>query len=350
MPSPARWPTHVIVVAFVLLLAACGAQDPVDGSPGSSAEGSPGGSAPSAEDPVSFVISHATTGINSVPSAAAADALREMGYDVETVVVDASELSVEGVATGRFAFGASGNSTALLGMAAGGDLKFIVDELANEWSLYARQEIEECADLDGQPVGIFSEGGVSTAMVRNYFATSCPDAEPSYLILGDSPTRAAALVAGEIAATPVELSDALNLEATAPDVVHELASFAEALPDLKTTSFYGNSAFMAEHPQATRDFIRALLEQFRRIDGDPEYLREITLEYYPSVSEDTLDAAVEAYVERGLFPVNGGLTEENLEYTIDFFVEAEVVEPGITVDQAADLSYLEAVLDEIGEE
>lgn len=343
------------LLALLLLLAACG------GGETPSAAASADGSEPPAEEstaaeptqsvePVSFVISHASTGINSVPAAAAAAELRDMGYDVETVTVDASELSVEGVASGEFAFGASGNSTALLGMAAGGQLKFIVDELANEWSLFAREGIEECADLEGRPVGIFSEGGVSTAMVRNYFATNCPGVEPSYLILGDSATRAAALVAGEIDATPVELSDALNLEATAPDEVHQLASFAQALPDLKTTSFYGNVTFMQEHPDATQDFIQALLEQFRRIYAEPGYLREITLEYYPGVAQETLDETLQAYIDGELFPVNGGLTEENLEYTIDFFVDAAVLEEAIPVEDAADLSHLEAVLEEIGRE
>ena len=62
----------------------------------------------------------------------------------------------------------------------------------------------------------------------------------------------------------------------------------------------------------------------------------------------TKDAAIEAYTTGSFLPVNGGLTEEDLQYTIDFFTDAGVLEGDLTVEQAADLSYLEAVLEEIG--
>jgi NitT/TauT family transport system substrate-binding protein len=279
---------------------------------------------------------------------AAADDMKAAGYNVETPVMTSAELSVEGVANGKFAFGTSGNSTALVAIEAGGDLQLFIDNIANEWSLYATNDINACADLSGQPVGIFSEGGVSTAMVRNYFATECPDAKPEYLVLGDSQTRAAALVAGQIKATPVELSDALNLEATSTDKVHRLASFAESLPDLKTTSFYGNTTFMKANPETTRAFTKALLEVYRRIDGDPGYLKELTLKYYPEVGKDTLDAAVKEYADGHYFPVNGGLTDDNLAYSIKFFQDAGVLKSAISPTDAADLSYMNAVLDEIG--
>lgn len=275
--------------------------------------------------------------------------LREQGYDIEGAVLDSSELSAEGTATGKFAFGSGGNSTILVAMQAAPDTqKLIVDGLKNEWSLYSRTDVADCKDLDGKKVGIFSEGGVSTAMVKNYFSINCPGVKPTYLVLGDSQTRAAALVAGQIDATPVELSDALNLEKTGAGKVHMLTSFAETLPDLKTGSIAANTKFIKEHPEATKAFIAALIKQYRKITTDRAYFKEITLKYYPDVDKETLDETLDAYVERELFPVDGGLTLENLQFTIDFFADAGVIKPGITPEEATDLSFLKDALKELG--
>jgi len=48
------------------------------------------------------------------------------------------------------------------------------------------------------------------------------------------------------------------------------------------------------------------------------------------------------------YPVNGGMTVEAGQYTIDFFTESGRFEEGLTAEQAYDLSYLQDVLAEIG--
>jgi NitT/TauT family transport system substrate-binding protein len=185
-------------------------------------------------------------------------------------------------------------------------------------------------------------------MVKNYFTINCPGVTPTYLVLGDSQTRAAALLAGQIDATPVELSDALNLEATGAGKVHLLTSFAETLPDLKTGSIAANAEFAKAHPEATTAFVTALLEQYRKIATDRAYFKEITLKYYPDVDQKTLDETLAAYVDRKLFPVNGGLSLDNLEFTIKFFKDAGVLEKAISPADATDLSFLEAAVKDIG--
>jgi NitT/TauT family transport system substrate-binding protein len=326
--------------ATALILAAC------SGSPAGSTAPSSGGAS---VDTVKMIYGHSSVGINTVAAEAAMAEMRSQGYDIQGAVLDSSELSAEGTANGQFAFGSGGNSTILVAMqAAPGTQKFIVDGLKNEWSLYARSEVNDCAGLNGKKVGIFSEGGVSTAMVKNYFSINCPGVTPTYLVLGDSQTRAAALVAGQIDATPVELSDALNLEATGQGKVHLLTSFAETLPDLKTGSIAANVEFVKAHPEATTAFVRELLKQYRKIAEDKDYFREITLKYYPDVDKDTLEATLDAYLDRKLFPVNGGLTLDNLKFTIDFFADAGVIKEGITPEDSVDLTFLDKAVDELG--
>jgi hypothetical protein len=56
----------------------------------------------------------------------------------------------------------------------------------------------------------------------------------------------------------------------------------------------------------------------------------------------------DAYLQAGLWDPNGGLTAENVQYTLDFFKNAKGVPASLKVDDVADLSYLNAVLDEMG--
>ena len=45
---------------------------------------------------------------------------------------------------------------------------------------------------------------------------------------------------------------------------------------------------------------------------------------------------------------NGGLTEQNVRYTLSMLIDGQLVPAGIKPEDVADLSYLNTVLDEIG--
>jgi len=168
-----------------------------------------GGSEASAQ---SFTVGFTTPGIPSVGLIEAIETLRADGYDIETPKVAEPELLVEGLINGEFQFSSETTTAALLGAQLGGDIKVIADLTLNSWTLYGTSDIVECANLDGKRLAIHSEAGVSTALVRNYIEAECPEASPEYLVIAGSPNRYAALLAGEINASPLELSDAIALE------------------------------------------------------------------------------------------------------------------------------------------
>ena len=89
--------------------------------------------------------------------------------------------------------------------------------VANDWSVLAKADIVHCADLDQRRMAIHSECSVSAAMLRAYIEKTCPGTEPEYLIIPGSENRASALLVGEIDAAPVELIDAVRINALRPD-------------------------------------------------------------------------------------------------------------------------------------
>jgi len=179
-------------------------------------------------------------------------------------------------------------------------------------------------------------------------AEVCPAASPEILIIPGSDNRAAALLAGQIDATTAEPADVVQLLARASDRLHVLVDFASRLPDLVTTGVHVSSDFASAHPDAVRDLVKAMLEMHRRVAADPDLLtRQATdrLGFDPG----DVPAILETHRGLGTWDPDGGLSREALRYSLDFYIKTGSLDPGLTEDRVADLSYLEAVLEEIGQ-
>ena len=299
-----------------------------------------------------FSVAFTSVGLSSSPFLAAIDKLnQEDGYTITTQEIAESELVTAGVAAGDFAFGSGANNATMAAIEQGANLKAVVSRVANEWTLYVRNDIADCAGLAGKRLAIHSQGAVSTAMVRNYIDTVCPGTEPEYVVIEGSNNRVAAMLADQIDASPLELSDSITIDTQAADRYKQLASFAQDLPDLQTTSIYVNGDWAAENPGSVDAIVRAVLEINREIEGDPARLKEIAETFVPdAINPETIDLATQKYVELGMFPVDGGITQENMQYTAEFFGPdgAGSTSVLLTPDQFSDLSYLEQALSELG--
>jgi len=300
-----------------------------------------------------FSVAFTNPGISGSVFLAALDVLRSQGYTIDTPKIESSELVVQGVAGGQFAFGSSANNAVLAAVEKGANIRLVVTYVNNEWTLYALNSIKGCADLAGKKLAIHSEGAVSTAMVKNYVSTKCPGTQPKYVVIPGSENRVQALLANQIDASPVELGDAVTLDLKASDRYHLLSNFAGDLPNLQATSDYVNGAWAKANPGSVVAVVSAVLEQFRKVAGNPAYLRSITEKFAPeAVVKETIDAATKKYVDLKMFPVNGGLTEENLAYTAKFFGPKPdgigTTTRLMPVSEFADLSYLKLALEALG--
>jgi NitT/TauT family transport system substrate-binding protein len=319
----------VLLVAGTL--AACGGSGDAQSASGGEGE---------AEKP-SFTVAHTgVAGVSSVALYAAIDDLREQGYEIEAPVIAESELVVEGVNNGDFQFSSGVSHGTLIAIQKGAPITWVSERAANEWAIFGVSDIQSCEDLDGRRLAIHSEGAVSTAMVRTWIEENCSGIEPEYVIISGSPNRAQALVADQVDASPMELSDVITLQASEGDRFRIIANLANDLPELETTTVYANSDFLEEHPQVVRDLVAAQLAQHERISGDPAYLVELINRYVEDFDPELIEQVAEAYIERGIFDPAGGLTEESVQFTIDFFEEAGIIEPGLKVDQVADFQFL----------
>lgn len=347
----------ITTLGVALLSTACasGTSSPTPASTPTSAAGSITPSvAPSetaSEAPLAekrdFIISSSVFGLSQVALLEAIDVLNNDGWNILAAELAQSELAAEGVASGQFHMSTGASNTVLQMVEGGADVKYVSDRVGNEWTIYAKSDITSCADLDGKRMAIHSPGAVSTAMVKDWINVNCPGTEPEYLVISGSQNRMAALQAGQVDASPLELADALQLDAESPDEFRLISSLAVELSDLHPTTLYAHGDFIRDYPGSIRAIIRAMLEENRKINADTSgaYLAQL---HEKHLGEPIDPAIAQVYIELGIYPNDGGLTDEGVQFTLDFFTRAEVVQPGLTADQIADLSHLNAVLEEIG--
>jgi len=291
-----------------------------------------------------------TIDINDVAALLAFEKLAAEGIAVVPTFYAQAELAVTAVATGQAELGVGSATVWLSAILQDAPIVGLMEQNSNSWSLMAVNSIQSCQDLDGKRTAIHSEGAVSTAMLHAYVALNCPGAEPEYLIIPGSENRAAALMAGEIDATPSELIDALSIQALRPGEFQVISNFAVDLPGLYTTGVWVDREFLQEHPDQIRSFLRALLEIHRQINDDPEWFSGQVTRFLDFEDEELalLPEIIAALLAVDNYPLNGGIDLAGAQYTIDFFTASGALTAGLTADKVYDLSHLEAVLDEIG--
>jgi ABC-type nitrate/sulfonate/bicarbonate transport system substrate-binding protein len=138
----------------------------------------------------------------------------------------------------------------------------------------------------------------------------------------------------------VELEDTLALP---EGDFNMLANFTEELSDIKTNLIYANRDFAAEHPDVVQAFVTELTKLQQQAMEDPAFFAELVTKWVPDTAAD-IDEVVAAYIAQGMLPTDGGMSQSDLESSIAFYTEAEVLEPGLTPEQIADRSFIEEAM------
>ncbi|MGI6375782.1 MAG: ABC transporter substrate-binding protein [Anaerolineae bacterium] len=285
--------------------------------------------------------------VRDVPMLMALDALREQGYTIEVTYMAKSALIAEGLARGDADIGLLNNQTMWLAIEKGADVRTVAQSVGSATVFASKTSVTSCQQLDGRPVGLASATGVSPALLYRYLEQECPDVEPQYLVIPESEGRRAAMLADQLDATTMPSEELLKLQQEAPGRFHALMVPAEMFPEIQVEGLHVRQGWAQDHPEAVRAFLRALLEANRRIAADPQLLYDQAEERL-ELDATTVRLVADAYLDAAIWPANGALTSTNLQQTIDFLTSIDELPAGLEVDDIADLSYLNAVLDEIG--
>ena len=255
--------------------------------------------------------------------------------------------------TGQFQVTSGTTLSFLVAAQANGPIRMIGNRLNNEWTLTSIASIKKCDDTNGKIWAHHTESAVSTSMARIWMKTNCAaSTKPQEIFLQGSDVRAAALRNGQIDVAELELGDAYNTTTGAlASKFSILANFSTDLPNLKPSMMAANSNWMAANPGDVIALLRETIVQNRKINADKTgaYLKSLALKWVPkTINPDTIDVVAKAYVDKGLFPSDGGAALADIDYTIKFFVDGGSLKAGLTNQQAADLTFLNLVLKQLG--
>lgn len=285
--------------------------------------------------------------VRDVPLLMAMDDLRAQGYTIEPTYLASGALITESLARGDADIAMVNNQTIWTAIAKGAELRTIAQFTGPTTVFAARREFANCRELDGKRVGVAATRGVSPSLFGLYLQEQCPDSELQLLVIPESAGRVAGLVAGELDAAVMPGENFYELEQKAPGRFHPLMSYAESFPEVQIDGLHVRQDWADKNPQAVKDFLRAMLTAYREVSNNPQVLYE---EAAQRLNLDPADARAvgESDLQMGIWDANGGLTAENLQYTLDFLAKTDTALTGLRVEDVADLSYLSTVLDEIG--
>jgi NitT/TauT family transport system substrate-binding protein len=284
--------------------------------------------------------------ISDLPRLMAFDALKEQGYVIEPVSLAETTLVTVAMIQGDLDFAVISNVDAWLSIEEGAPLITILDETAITRYLVVNENIQQCSDLNGQRLGIASLKGTATIYLYEYIKVHCPATVPSYLVLSGSGNRLVSLQAGELDAAMLDLTDYIELKNESQSTAYPMVIFANEFPGLTTTSFIARREFAEQYPEAVKDLIRNVLIARRQLQ-DPEVLAN-ELVTRMGIDAIAAPAIARTFIDDHVWDVNGGYTIDKLQDNIDFLHDTAGVDLTLSASEISDLSYLSAVLDEIG--
>lgn len=298
------------------------------------------------EKPTIRLANPASPGIADVPYLMAIDRLKTLGYKVETTQFARFDLAVAAAANGELDFVSSSMQPVWSAVGKGAPLLTIVARLRNADLLVVKSDIQTCADLANRNVALSSATAVNAVLLNQYINRHCPGTTYQTAAIPSSTNRLAALQSGSVDAANLQLDDLLQLQQEQGSKFHALVNFGDEFPEIQVYAFHVHKGFAAQHPEAVRDFVRALLESVRAIQ-DKQALLDAAVKYL-SLERSATDNAATEYLAQKMWDVNGELSDENLQTTLEFFIQADAVPNTLTLKDVADLTYLNAALDEIG--
>jgi ABC-type nitrate/sulfonate/bicarbonate transport system substrate-binding protein len=236
--------------------------------------------------------------------------------------------------------------TAWAAIEKGAPIVEVIDDSANPTILAASRAIKQCADLQDRRVGVGNLGGGKTVMLNRYIERHCPGTRPALLVVAGENNRLAGLLAGELDAAIMDQDDLEEIAPAQQQDVSALVVFAEEFPGVTLDSFFARRELAEKYPATVKDWLRGLLEARRRIQ-DPKLLAE-QLVARLGMAPDAAQKTAGACVERNFWDVNGRYTPAIVQRDIDFMSTAIGQRRGLKAGDVADLTFLNAVLDDIG--
>ncbi len=247
---------------------------------------------------------------------------KDEGIDVDKVQMQPA-LGVKALVSGDVDYLLSWGS-ALRAAVTGVPIKAVVGFVGRPLHvLVARPEIRTPKDLKGKIIGVDSVAGTVDYLSRvavRYFGME-PEKDVTIIVIGESPTRLAALHAGSIDATPIDVAFAVKAE----DQGFRRLIYLGDLIELPLSGIAVTDQKLRAQREQVKKVVRATLRGTRFMKQNRTETVQMLSDYLritPAQSARAYDASINSFTDDGIIPDKGvnldvHLTKERLKLTKD---------------------------------
>lgn len=209
---------------------------------------------------------------------------------------------------------------------------------AVEFVLIGQPGIGAVEDLPGKSVAFHAPGSGTEILPRLLVAQSdaVSDEDIEWVVLPESPNRAAAMEADRIDVTALEFADVLTLREGGKEY-EIIASFYDVAPEAIATVWATTVEYAEANPSVLSDLGVALSSGYDTAASDKEAWMTTAQEML-DIPEERLSETYDFYASINMFPAQPFLTEEGWEAMNTFYINAGEFEdpaPWTMVNQAA---------------
>ena len=186
---------------------------------------------------------------------------RKNGLDPTIVFIPGGVRMIQAIVANSAVAGSVGATLVTSAVAGGADTVMILG-ITNRltYDVWARPEIKRPEDLKGKRLAISGFGGsshVASFLMLNHFGLDEKRDGITFLVIGDEPTRAQALIAGRIDATIVDPSVSGPLKERGFSYLGNLEQLGVPFVN---NSFATTRSYLKEHPRTVENMVRSIVE------------------------------------------------------------------------------------------
>ncbi len=279
-----------------------------------------------------------------IPQFYAFDLLTEWGASVEPVTLT-NIPGVQALVAGQTNLAPHGADELILGAAEGAEPVGIGSLVAKqEYVLVATGDITTVADLEGATIGMSGPAGFDALLTRFVLEDEGIDPETgaSFVQVGGSPDRAAALLSGNVDAATIGVDDWFQL-ASQTDAAQIVVRLAETVPDYPSSVYFGLADFWEENPQAALGLACANLEANKWAQEDRQRFIDYWLDLIDGADADAIGELYDFASDVGIYPTDPSevLSTRGMEGLMEAMVETGDISQPVDVEAVVDTSYLE---------
>lgn len=292
--------------------------------------------------------SQKATNFNKVPSGLALESLVKDGVGVEASFLNQSEAPMQALVQGSVDMAQTAFTSAIAGIEKGARAKIVLTTRRPEYVMVALKEMTKPQDFQGKRVAIHSN--VSTvALLTSLYLHDTPDVKPNIVVIPGSPNRIQAMLAGQIDASVVQLGDDDAIMAQQPGKWHVVFSYSKEMPRLTDSVLVVRDDFLAANRATVVEYVKRTVAEHRKANANLQGLIEDARRMNVTLPAGaSLENHAKRYVEGSVFPNDGGLSSDTLEFTIKAVQENGFIQTQVPVNTAADVTVLRDALAQLG--